>query len=269
MEYSALFYICHTTTDAQTDYQTLAIDLSKDWNTSSLPSSNVVTTNKSTAISPTRAPDLFFSPQHDMIYALGGIPYSSGGSSSDPSVPVQLWGSQPNNDTGSVSWALQEVGPSAAFPLDEVIGGTLTASSGNAHYALGGLANSDGSGRDDFIIFNYGNGSWTNETLSGKYYTWGAGNFVPTFGEQGVIVFFGGLWPANSAGSNDASTVAGFNTVLVYDIYTNTFFNPQQTSTSTGSALLNHYHFCSVGAGDGSGNSHMKCKHQIARLMRM
>ncbi|KUJ15175.1 uncharacterized protein LY89DRAFT_783377 [Mollisia scopiformis] len=237
------------------NYQTLAIDLSQDWNISTLSSPHVVATNKSTAISPTRRPDLFFSPYDDTTYALGGFMYSWEGGGSNNSVPVQLWGFHPENNTGSVAWELQEVGPTAAFPLNELMAGTLTASSGNAHYALGGQTNEDGTGRDDFLIYNYGNGSWMNQTLPGKFYTWGGGHFIPAFGEQGVVIFFGGLWPSNSAGSGDASTAAGFDTVLVYDVQTNTFFNPQQTTSSTGSAVLNRYDFCSVGAGNGSGNS--------------
>lgn len=188
-----------------------------------------------------------------MVYALGGMPYSVAGGYTNSSEQVQLWGFEPETH-GSLSWELQAIGSTATFPLDEVVSGALTASSPTNHYSLGGYSNSDGGGLDELISYNFTNQSWTNET-TGQYYTFGHGQYIPAFGLEGVVVFFGGLWPANSGAAQDTAALSGFDTVLVYDIQSNTFFNPQQTTSSTGSSPLERMRFCSVGAGNGTGNS--------------
>jgi hypothetical protein len=83
------------------------------------------------------------------------------------------------------------------------------------------------------------------------YYTFGRGQYISAFGDKGVILFFGGVWStSNSVG--DSNSLANLNRVLIYDVASNTFFNPQPT---TGPAPLNRWKFCSVGAGNGTGNS--------------
>jgi hypothetical protein len=164
--------------NTQTDHQTISIDLQADWNTSTLDPTAYVVTNKSTAISPMRQPDLFYDPQKEVLYSLGGWPYPNRDIDSDPqewtnsSQQVQLWGFQPNDNTGAVNGVLQAVGSTANFPLNEVVAGALTATSSSNHYSLGGYSNSDGAGLNQLISYNFTNQSWVNQTLtrSENYY---------------------------------------------------------------------------------------------------
>jgi hypothetical protein len=257
----SLEYVILPATSIQTnaytrvDYQTIAIDLRNDWNTNTIPSSIVVATNKSIAMPPIKIPDLFYDPQQNVIYSLGGSPYGRDGSFFNYSQAVQLWGFE-YNDNGAVDWQLEAVGSTVTFPLDEVVVSSLSATSSTNHYSLGGYGNSDSLGLDDFITYDFANDSWTNQSLSNstsnKYYAQGRGQYISAFGDKGVIMFFGGAWPSASNGILDQNSLANLNTVLIYDVASNTFFNPQQT---TGTAPSNRWRFCSVGAGNGTGNS--------------
>jgi hypothetical protein len=131
----------------------------------------------------------------------------------------------------------------------------LTASSSTNHYSLGGVTNSNGQGFDGLVSYNFPNRTWSNQTI-GQYYTFGRGQYIPAFGEEGIVLFFGGIWqPENAASAQDTAALNMFDMVLVYDIYSNTLFNPQQTTSSTGSSILRRMRFCSVGAGNDTGNS--------------
>jgi len=146
------------------DLQTIAIDLRNDWNTSTIPSLIVVATNKSIAMAPIRVPDLFYDPQQNVVYSLGGNPYGRDGTFNNYSQAVQLWGFE-YSDNGAVNWQLEAVGSPAAnsqFPLDEVVISSLTATSSTNHYSLGGYSNSDTLALDEFITYDFANNSWTN-----------------------------------------------------------------------------------------------------------
>jgi hypothetical protein len=247
--------LMQTNAYTRVDLQTIAIDLRNDWNTSTIPSSIVVATNKSIAMAPIRVPDLFYDPQQNVVYSLGGNPYGRDGSFNNFSQAVQLWGFE-YSDNGAVNWQLEALGSTVTFPLDEVVISSLTATSSTNHYSLGGYSNSDSLGLDEFITYDFANNSWTNQSLPNstpnKYYTMGRGQYISAFGDKGVILFFGGVWPSTSNGFQDQNSLANLNTVLIYDVASNTFFNPQQT---TGTAPLNRWRFCSVGAGNGTVNS--------------
>ncbi|KUJ23150.1 uncharacterized protein LY89DRAFT_679956 [Mollisia scopiformis] len=232
------------------NYQTIAIDLSKDFNTSLINEASYVVTEKSTVIAPMRQPDLYHDPQSNLLYSLGGSAYPLGASSAtgwtNSSQQTQLWAFTPK-DNGTADWDLQAIGSTASFPFSEVVAGALTATSPTNHYILGGYSNSDNWGLSQLLSYNFANGSWTNQSisLSQKYYISGRGQYIPSFGQQGVVLFFGGTWPTNGdPTSTDA--LAGLDRVLVYDIQSNTLFNPQQTT----SPPLNRINFCSVGAGN-------------------
>ena len=208
-------------------------------------------TTKSTAMSPMRQPDLFYDRQNSLLYSLGGQAYGiEVGQWTNLTQQVQLWGFEPNNNTGAIDWELQAVGSTATFPLNEVVAGALTATSPTNHYSLGGYSNFATTGLSQFISYNFANQSWTNQTQAGNYYIGGRGQYIPSFGAGGIVLFFGGTWPTDGNATSTAS-LAGFNTVLVYDIASNTLFSPQQTTNPPS----NRFNFCSVGAGAGSANS--------------
>jgi hypothetical protein len=108
---------------------------------------------------------------------------------------------------------------------------------------------------DGLVSYNFINRTWSNQTI-GQYYTFGHGQYIPAFGEEGIVLFFRGIWqPENATSAQDTAALNGFDMVLVYDIHSNTLFNPQQTTSSTGSSILRRMRFCSVGAGNDTGNS--------------
>jgi hypothetical protein len=150
-----------------------------------------------------------------------------------------LWGFQPND--GHVNWELQESGPSQNFPLTNVVEFALTATSPNGHYSLGGLTGlppNDMIPLDEVVNFNFANQSWHNQTLSGQFDS-GQAQYVPTFGRDGVVLFFGG-----------DGTLSGLDTILVYDIHSSTFFQQPATNAPIGRSI-----FCSVGVGTNLTNS--------------
>jgi hypothetical protein len=215
-------------------------------------------TTKSTAISPMRRPDLFYDPKNELMYSLGGsafavdpdvIPWSN------TSQQVQLWAFEPPNSSVALDWELQAVGSTATFPIDKVVAMALTATSPTNHYSLGGYDNANSLGLSEFLTYNFENQTWTNQTVNGKYYIAGQGHYIPSFGDDGVVIFLGGTWPSNGDVSS-TSSLAGIDSVLIYDIHSNTFFNPQPTSSDANKAPLNRYDFCSVGtSGNESANS--------------
>jgi hypothetical protein len=234
----------------------MAIDLMTDWNTNKIDSSVFIATNKSLAQQPTRQPDMFYDPRSQMVYTFGGSAYPESGCCFDGSVLNHVWGF-PANNNGSTNWEPQQQMVVTNSLSGQVVAGALTANSPTAHYNLGGATNSADALLDELLVYNYTNQSWTNQTLPAKYYLWGQGQYIPAFGNDGIILFFGGLLP--TAGEyNDPSARAGLSSVLVYDIETDTFFDPQPTSAiinSTSIAPPERFRFCSVGAGNGIGNS--------------
>jgi hypothetical protein len=199
-------------------------------------------------------PDLYYNPTKDIVYALGGDAYELNGGNYNTSVPVQLWGFKPGD--GNANWELQEVGPTNDFPLSSNVAGGLTATSPKGHYNLGGYVTL---GPDtsvnllaltDLVDFNFANQSWYNQTISGQHFLWGQAQYVPTFGQDGVILFFGGKWPSDTS-TGGSSSVSRLDNILVYDIHNNAFF--QQPATN---APVGRFSFCSVASGtNASANS--------------
>ena len=218
----------------------------------------VVVSNKTTAMSPMRRPDLFYDPTKEIVYSLGGGAYQLDGTYYNLSVPVQLWGFEPGD--GHANWALDQVGPTENFPLTSVASACLTATSSTGHYSLGGaisyfLEENDQTyiellGLSDMVDFNFANQSWYNQTFPDYHIALGEAQYVPTFGQEGVILFFGGNWPSD-ANVGGFDSIAGLDTILVYDIDSNTFFMQPATN-----APISRAGFCSVAAGiNASSNS--------------
>lgn len=198
-------------------------------------------------MSPTRRPDLYYDPTTNFVYSLGGQPYQLNGVWYNVSVPVQLWGFKAGD--GHVIWELQEDETSQNFPLTSNVAMALTATSSTGHYNLGGFISflqgySIGAlALSDMVNFNFANQSWSNQTVSGQHFVYGEAQYVPTFGQEGVVLFFGGSWPSD-ASVGVSSSLVGLDTILVYDIYSNTFFKQPATN-----APISRSTFCSVSSG--------------------
>jgi hypothetical protein len=188
----------------------------------------------------------------DLVYSIGGQSYGLVGVF-NPNVVPTLWGFKPQNNA-SVEWKSQ----SSAVLASNVAGG-LTATSPTGHYNLGGfIALSDNVddgafALEEMLSYNSGNQSWYNSTLAGQHYMWGEAQYVPIYGAQGVILFFGGYWPSDHS-VDSPSSLATLDTILVYDIHTNRFFKQQTSNPPSGRAL-----FCSVAAGASNNESYEVC----------
>ncbi|KAF4626479.1 hypothetical protein G7Y89_g11680 [Cudoniella acicularis] len=204
------------------NFQTIAIDLSTDWNTSTLNSSTVVLTNRSTANSPMRRPDMFYAPNSNLLYSFGGYAYPV--TAPDPQYfwsnmtqQVQLWAFEPK-DNGTVNWELQAVGPTKELPVNEVIVYPLTATSPNTNYVLGGYSNSQLLSLSGMIFYDFANHSWASSTatLPKEYYNSGDGHYIAGFGAKGVVVFFWGFMFGGTTGTSpDAPTADALSKVYI------------------------------------------------------
>lgn len=134
----------------------------------------------------------------------------------------------------------------SSFPLVSYNWDALATSSGSKHYALGGsVTYIDGgekqSTTEQLVTYDYKTETFKNETHPFHAYG-GEAQFVPHYGEEGVILFFGGIQRADRTISNEGVGVANLSTIQVYDVHTGTFYN--QTATN---ARMERYEFCSVG----------------------
>lgn len=103
---------------------------------------------------------------------------------------------------------------------------------------------------EQLVTYDYKTQIFNNETRPFHAYG-GEAQFVPQYGEEGVILFFGGIQRADRTISTDGVGVANLSTIQVYDVHTDTFYN--QTATN---APMERYEFCSVGVSNVQNNSH-------------
>jgi hypothetical protein len=175
-----------------------------------------------------------------------------------------LWGFKPQSN-GSVEWKSQSsiINPQSAALASNVAGG-LSATSPTGHYNLGGFNGTeiDGFALEEMLSYNSGNKSWYNLTLAGQHYMWGEAQYVPIYGAQGVILFFGGFWPWDRS-VESPSSLATLDTILVYDIHTNRFFKQQTSNPPPGRVV-----FCSVAAGASNNESYEMCVSPLLYIYR-
>ena len=194
----------------------------------------------------------------DLVYSIGGQSYIQldDGLWFNPNVVPTLWGFKPQSN-GSVEWKSQSstINHQSAV-LASNVGGGLSATSPTGHYNLGGFiaisehVENEALALEEMLSYNSGNQSWYNLTLAGQYYMLGEAQYVPIYGAQGVILFFGGFWPFDNS-VESRNSVASLDTILVYDIHTNRFFKQQASNAPSG-----RVEFCSVAAGAANNESY-------------
>lgn len=207
-----------------------------------------------------RKPDIWYDPSADMVYSIGGDSYVFRGSPELVHPPLTLWGFKPTG-TGGVDWEAQpwsSVGGSAIMTSN--IAGGLTATTPRGHYSLGGTFKfvSDQSRYlilEELFSYNFGNKTWSNQTLAGlsrsySHNTLGGGVYVPSYGTEGVILFFGGNSPSNRD-ADSTTSLKDMHEILVYDIHNDRFYIQQALN-----APRQRYNFCSVGAGAANNGSY-------------
>lgn len=197
--------------------------------------------NKTSNVPIARRPDIWYDPAADMVYSASGDFYVFGGDPFDLDVAPSLWGFRPQRN-GSVVWEAQ------SSNITSNVAGASTATSSTDHVSLGGYRvagspnNPQNFAMEEFLSFNFGNRSLYNQTLSGQQYFKGEAQYVPIYGKQGVILFFGG---------QTQNSIVELDIIRVYDIDTGTFFN--QPASNAPSA---RYASCSIAAGGSSNRSY-------------
>lgn len=238
---------------------TYVVDLTKSWTTSTL-SGTGYTRDRNFAAA--RRPQLFYDESHDMVYSQAGQVY---GSLARPTelfsyAPPQVWGFKPDAVAdGTVTWSeVYSKELTTTFPYVSNAENALSASSDKKHYSLGGsigflFNNSDTSSRGElsmnqFLTYDYATQTFENKTHP-THYIQGEAQYVPTYGEEGVLVFFAGKTPTDRNVADDNFADTGI--ILVYDIHNDKFYNQSATNAPVG-----RYNLCSVGAGNAGNNSY-------------
>jgi hypothetical protein len=191
---------------------------------------------------------MWYDQSADFVYSMGGWNYNFNGPFYVEDAPVDLWGFKPSSN-GSVNWQRQpwSSDPSTNRIAANIFGG-LTATSPKAHYSLGGSTFADPKIQftgevpvRELVTYGSQNETWSSTAIPDNTFLYGEGQYIDTYGADGVIVFFGGL----------GNTIKDLTTVLIYDIHTQAFH--QQNTTN---APPNRSFFCSVGAKAASNDSY-------------
>ncbi|OBT98643.1 hypothetical protein VE01_03598 [Pseudogymnoascus verrucosus] len=241
--------------------QTFAIDLSKSWSTSTV---DAIISNHAEEFKPSRRPEIYHDTIHNVVYSYGGAYYSANFKDDhvtyEANVTPEVWGFTPP-ENGNVNWSRQFAKSiSDSFPLTSSIEYALTTSSDKKHYSFGGtitynVVPDGGEGvpiqmvMEDFVTYDYATQTYSNVSRTTPHSLAGEAQFVPQYGEEGVLLFFGGKNPVDrGAASLD---LADLGSIDVYDIYTDTFYTQAATNAPTG-----RYSFCSVGASNANSSSY-------------
>ncbi|KFZ17849.1 hypothetical protein V502_04382 [Pseudogymnoascus sp. VKM F-4520 (FW-2644)] len=213
--------------------QTFSIDLSESWNTKSVAAS---ASPRNNSFGTVRRPQLYYDESHHTVYSSSGLFYNWSQNSKEPIV----WGFTPEVD-GKVEWTEKfSKSLESSFPLVSYNWDALTTTSGSKHYALGGAITFDEGlqqmAMEQLVTYDYKTQTFKNQTLPFHSYG-GEAQFVPQYGEEGVILFFGGLQRADRSVSGDDG-VQNISTIQVYDVHTGTFYNQTATNPPIGSFIF-------------------------------
>ena len=226
---------------------------------------NFIKTHKTTAS--INFPALWHDPTKNVLYSFGGestwLPPING----NPS-PLSTWRLTPDNKGGG-AWSVNATSSDPPFSrgFTRPFGGSTTSSKDTAFY-LGGYSSSHstpkgsfGSGSDftptpGIVSYNYGNGSWSNDTTThySQYATaeWAGMQFVSSLGPEGVVVIFGGDTSGlatYSAGENLRSMA----NIVVYEPRSRTWYYQNATGDSLPAARIR---MCVVSVQEKAASSH-------------
>lgn len=199
-----------------------------------------------------------------MVYSYGGAYY--GPHAADYGNPIlyeanvkpEVWGFTPP-ENGYVNWSLQYAKSiSDSFPLNSSVEYALTVSSDKKHYSLGGSVTYDVGANgvpeqmvmEGLVTYDYATQKFDNVTQPPPYRLMGEAHFLPNYGVEGVLLFFGGRDPVDR--SVKSLNIAALDTVQVYDIHTDTF----HIQTTTGVSPEGRFTSCSVGVSNAQNSSY-------------
>lgn len=179
--------------------QTFWIGLSKSWTKSSVMINTIEKPKSYVAI---RRPSLWFHSTTNEIYSFGGEPCQVG-------TELSVWALSPNGRGGG-TWNERFPPKSNIFTALTHPAYGLDTTSSTRGYILGGIATECTSPQFAFLDgsllslsgmagFDFKDQSWTNISYSGYsqkgWGVYGAAHFVKSFGDDGVLVLFGGDAP--------------------------------------------------------------------------
>lgn len=231
----------------------MAFDLSTSWSTNSV---SPVLSNKTESVTLARKPDMWYDPIADTVYSMGGYAYTFGGQWWRDDTPVSLWGFKPQSN-GAVEWQEKPWSPKqGATNLSSNIVGGLTVSSSNTHYNLGGsillepkLASDKAQSLQEIVSYNFTTQTWTNQSVPERYALYGEGQYIENYGPEGIILFLGGQWSAETTETKE--NLKALDTILIYDIQSKKFY--EQKASNAPSPCTQ---FCSVGASTADNSSY-------------
>jgi hypothetical protein len=217
---------------------TLSIDLSTSWTTSAIkintfpkPQLNV------------RDGALWWNPSTSSILSFGGEPY-------DNDIPLSpTWALSPDGK-GAGTWS------KVSFSSDPVFNRLvrpeygLIAASSTTGYSMGGMQTTFPS--DYFwaipglITFEFATQKWSNITSIGKYSASGmaingAAQFVPSFGNKGIMVMIGGMVPSSSW--DVVGAIRSMTNITIFDPSSGAWYS----QTATGDVPSAKKNLCVIG----------------------
>lgn len=246
----------------KTENTTCGIDLSKDWTNSSLKR---IQTERPVDSSALNYEALWYDNKRDIIYCFSGAKSTATlALTTRPTPPDSIWGFKPDRK-GSGTWS-QVLGPvSVPFSSDiRRIADGRYASDGNSAYYLGGWDSAETSfnlqgarvPRPGLLKFNFDNLTMTNSSDDGYFspFSPGAMIYVPTYGDQGILVIL--------PGHDYTQNIIGFNSITFYDLKT----DKRYSQTASDDIPQIRSRFCAVGI---EGNAKpLRCKLQALMMLK-
>ena len=184
------------------DNETYSIDLTKSWSNDSvawhsIPSSAPVLVSQA----------LWKDSSGSTFYAYdGGISGLYLGVDGFDVPPVNaLWQFKPDAKSGDGEWSTVNFASTSNFSSLIRAAGGYSAYGGGLGFVLGGNENSftqpdyhgDQFGVPGLVMYNFTSGNWYNISATGfsqgNVYSGGSAHFVPSYGPEGLVLFFGGL----------------------------------------------------------------------------
>lgn len=237
--------------------KTLAIDLSQSWNTGSV-SATLNPTNDRDVI--TRRPTMFYNGLKEKVNIYGGWPYPS----NDSIGPVTSSSFTPGAAEVTLTTDFEKGDGSSFTKMTRKAGGLFTQSP-TAYYNIGGHG-ADTSDPDfgtfnglysayytlaGMLVYDFATETWTNETLDFMRLH-GDAQYVPIFGDEGVLVLLGGDEPTLQNPVTDGGSLVPMDSIRVYDIANKKWY----TQKATGKIPASRYNLCSVAVSGANSTSY-------------
>ena len=189
---------------------------------------------------------MWYNPIDASVLSWGGLPY-------DVSYSLSIWAFKPDGQ-GGAEW-VERYSPSSSLWTNLTSPfGSVSASGPRSFYSLGGGVHwsYEISG---LAVFDFQDSTWSNLSSAGYsntgYAMLGEAQFVPLFGQDGLLVMLGGSSPTNQSWM-EYTALADMSNITVYDISAQQWHH----QTASGDIPPPRTHFCMVGAQEASRGSY-------------